>query len=202
MSTIQRWNEFEDWVEFYSNRELAHIGKKRYEALMNFGGPGSATPYHFYARVKTGAKQVITTVAVDQAEFTPRHRPVVIPGTPVGFRWVHFGFAKIQRNYHRVTITAPRGLAGLDRSELLAFARSQAENGGRVFYPHGSERAGTDPCRAHLACRPAADWLPDPRLGAKRICSGMLDLRTRSPNGICVGTRRSRIFRRVPASRH
>ncbi|HEY3416757.1 MAG TPA: GH116 family glycosyl-hydrolase, partial [Armatimonadota bacterium] len=115
MSSIKRWLEYEDWVEFLTTRELASLGDGNYEALVNFGGPGASTPYHFYARVKTGAEGVITGVAVEGVDFEPNGKPVAIQGTPSGFQWVYLGVAKSRRDYRRVTLTAPNGLTGLDR---------------------------------------------------------------------------------------
>jgi len=115
MSNIFRWTEFEDWVEFYSNRQLAYAGGGKYEAVMNFGGPGSAAPYHFYARVVKGAEDCITEVSVEKETFIAKRKVVSIKGTPPGFVWVYLGCVKMRRNYRRVTICAPGGLRGLER---------------------------------------------------------------------------------------
>ena len=119
MSAVHRWTEFEDWVEFYTTKELAREGEGVYTAIMNFGGPGAPTPYHFYARVKAGAEKTITRVVVDQETFQPDGQVVTVKGTPPGFKWVHLGFVKMQRNYRRATLTAPQGLGGLDRLCVL-----------------------------------------------------------------------------------
>ena len=119
MSAVHRWTEFEDWVEFYTTKELAREGTGVYTAMMNFGGPGAPTPYHFYARVKAGAAKTITRVVVDQETFQPDGQVVTVQGTPPGFQWVHLGFVKMQRNYRRASLTAPQGLGGLDRLCVL-----------------------------------------------------------------------------------
>lgn len=119
MSNVRRWTECEDWVEFYSQRELTGVGSGRYAAVMNFGGPGAAVPYHFYARVRDGAEGTIAGVEIEAERFEPVNRTVAVKGTPPGFRWVHLGFVNMRRNYRRVTILAPKGLAGLDRLCVL-----------------------------------------------------------------------------------
>ena len=119
MSNIHRWTEFEDWVEFYSSRQLAHIGDGRFQALVNFGGPGTAVAYQFYARTRKGAENVITKVDVDGVEFQPVNEVVPVKDTPADYSWVHLGYAKSNRIYRDVTFTAPDGLAGLDRICVL-----------------------------------------------------------------------------------
>ena len=54
MESIRCWEEFEDWAEFYTTRHLYRIGEGRYRATINLGGPGAATNYYFYARVRPG----------------------------------------------------------------------------------------------------------------------------------------------------
>ena len=119
MSNIHRWPEFEDWVEFYTAKHLACVATGKYEAVMNFGGPGAAVNYHFYARVHAGYDNRITGIEIDGEAFTEVFQPLDVKGTPTGYQWVHLGWVKARRDYRRVTVTAPDGLAGLDRLSII-----------------------------------------------------------------------------------
>lgn len=113
MSTIKRWYEYEDWLEFYTQRDLLCIGTGQHEVMMNFGGPGSATPYHFYARLKTGGEKVITDVSIENESFHFAPKIIAVNGTPPCFNWVHLGWVKMSRNYRRVILTI-KDLSALD----------------------------------------------------------------------------------------
>ncbi|MFA6567195.1 MAG: GH116 family glycosyl-hydrolase [Victivallales bacterium] len=122
-TTIRRWNECEDWVEFVTTRELARTIEGDYEALVNFGGPGGATPYYFYVRVRDDAENVISDVTVEGVAFEASQGEIAVKGTPPGFRWIYLGLVKTERNYRRVTLCAPRGLYGFDRLCVLQIPR-------------------------------------------------------------------------------
>lgn len=123
MTKIIRWKEFEDWVEFYTARELGRVDEGKYEVLINFGGPGAITPYHFYARVREGAEDIVAGVMIEGVDFEFSKKVIDIKDTPAGFRWVYLGMTKTGRNYRRATLNAPRGLGGLDRLCVLQITR-------------------------------------------------------------------------------
>lgn len=119
MKTVKRWFEYEDWTEFYNRRQIFCTGKGIYQVLVNFGGPGGATPYHFYARVKKGKENCIKDIKVEGEEFTAKNEVISVPGTPADFNWVYLGFLKTRRGYRMVRIYAPEGLSGLERLCVL-----------------------------------------------------------------------------------
>lgn len=119
MNRVNRWVECEDWVEVHTDKQLSNTGKGRYETLVNFGGPGARTPYHFYIRVKAGNEDCIENISVDREEFIHDRKIISIPGTPAEYRWVYLGHVKSRRDYRLVTIYAPEGLAGLERLCVL-----------------------------------------------------------------------------------
>jgi hypothetical protein len=108
MESIRRWEEFEDWVEFYTARHLYRVGEGRSRAMINLGGPGAATNYHFYARVQPGREKLFTKVDVKDLEFHAAFEPVAVKGTPAEFRWVNLGNVKSRREYMEAVFTAPR----------------------------------------------------------------------------------------------
>jgi uncharacterized protein (DUF608 family) len=113
MSAMREWTEFEDWLEYYTGRELARTAAGRYEAMVNFGGPGAVVAYHFYARTAAGAAP-ITAVECDGGTFEVLFQNATVPGTPADRHWIHLGFIMTGRDYKRVTFTAPDGLSTLD----------------------------------------------------------------------------------------
>ncbi|MCL5674357.1 MAG: GH116 family glycosyl-hydrolase [Candidatus Omnitrophica bacterium] len=123
MSGIQRWKEFEDWVEFYMPGEFVRVGEGTYEKVMNFGGPGAAVEYHFYARVSKGSEKIISGVNVEEERFNPVNKVIDVKDTPPECAWVYLGYVKMGRNYRRVTIEAPDGLKGLTLLCILEVQR-------------------------------------------------------------------------------
>lgn len=123
MSSIQRWMENEDWVEFVSRDGLTSAGTGAYEAVLNFGGPMSRTRYHVYARVRQGHEDVIKSVQLEGEEFEEARLVASVPGTPEGMMWIYLGSAQSCRAYRKMTIIAPAGLDGLDRICILQIPR-------------------------------------------------------------------------------
>jgi len=139
---IYRWTEFEDWVEFYSRDKFRRTADGTFETIVNFGGPGSATAYHFYARVTAGAEKLITAVTVDGASFTSDGHIVAIAGTPGGFQWVRLGSVTLRRDYRRVTLAAE----GLEKLERLAVIEIPDRlESGEVERRIAHEQAGPEP---------------------------------------------------------
>ena len=72
MAAIERWYENEDWDIWVRRADLACTGEGQYRALVDFAGPGSATRYHFFARLADGAEPVFTRSAlIDGIEEMP-----------------------------------------------------------------------------------------------------------------------------------
>jgi non-lysosomal glucosylceramidase len=115
MEKIKRWDELEDWVEFYKKSELTHVDKKQYRLLANFGGPGSSVPYLFFARVEKGCEQIISHVFMNKHDFIYEPELIEVKGCPDNFSWIKLGYTNSQRDYNYLTIELTDRIDGLDR---------------------------------------------------------------------------------------
>jgi uncharacterized protein (DUF608 family) len=88
-------------------------------------------------------ERLITGVDVEGVAFDPVFRVQDVPGTPAGFRWVYLGPIETSRSYRQITITAPRGLNGLDR--LVTLQVMQRLSSGEIERRIAHERSGAEP---------------------------------------------------------